>query len=128
MWEKKCSTCPSIDLHHVDQIFPWDGNGSQDTIWDWLDDINTEGGTGYAGYSDWRLPNIRELLSIVDYEPRDPTINPIFAPIAFGGGFTGYLSSTATPGSADRYFVDFALGISRLRSGGNHVRAVRGGN
>ena len=26
------------------------------TIWDWLAQINAEGGTGFAGYSDWRIP------------------------------------------------------------------------
>lgn len=30
------------------------------------------------GGGGWRLPNIRELNSIVDYKQFDPTINPIF--------------------------------------------------
>ena len=31
-----------------------------------------------SGKNDWRMPNIRELLSIVDYTRKDPSINPVF--------------------------------------------------
>ncbi|MEW6608382.1 MAG: DUF1566 domain-containing protein [bacterium] len=53
-----------------------------------------------GGYSDWRAPTKKEMMSIIDYgmSPPDPTINPIFAnvnsnffwtatPDAFGGGW-----------------------------------------
>ncbi len=32
----------------------------------------------YAGYSDWRLANINELLSIINYDFYDPALDPIW--------------------------------------------------
>src|SRR2546430_2545653 len=54
MWEKK-----SMDgsLHDVGKTFVW-SSPVTDTVWDWVDAINTElgNGIGFAGYNDWRLP------------------------------------------------------------------------
>src|SRR3989441_11076837 len=76
MWEKK-----SMDgsLHDVSKTFVW-SSPITDTVWDWIDAVNTELGTGigFAGYNDWRLPNVRELQSIVDYGRSNPAVDPAF--------------------------------------------------
>lgn len=33
---------------------------------------------GFAGYRDWRIPNVKEIQSIVDYGRVSPALNPIF--------------------------------------------------
>jgi hypothetical protein len=74
IWEKKMSD--GDFLHFVDSGATWPlAMGSV------LDQVNAEGGTGFAGFTDWRLPTLAELQSIVDvsFLP-GPTIDPIFGP------------------------------------------------
>ncbi|MDH4161917.1 MAG: DUF1566 domain-containing protein [Nitrospirota bacterium] len=51
-----------------------------------------------AGYADWRLPNVKELLTIVDDTRYDPAIDPVCFPntqsYAFWSSSTNFLSST----------------------------------
>jgi Protein of unknown function (DUF1566) len=125
IWEVKCSGCGG--LHEVNNTYVWSGNGMQETIWDWLDDINAEGGTGYTGHDNWRIPNLREMQSIADYGRFNPSIDPIFTPTAA----SIYWSSTsiATFPSGVAWGVDFVVGDIDAFSkvDGFHVRAVRGG-
>jgi hypothetical protein len=40
----------------------------------WVDALAACNDLDFAGHSDWRLPNVRELLSLVDYEAHDPAL------------------------------------------------------
>jgi hypothetical protein len=76
----------------------------------------------FAGHSGWRLPNVRELQSIVDYGRMEPSSDPIF------GEESGWYWSSSThvynPGNA--WGVDFnGGGVSYDGKGyGLFVRAV----
>ncbi|MBI3249078.1 MAG: DUF1566 domain-containing protein [Deltaproteobacteria bacterium] len=132
MWEQKTSldsTTNFANLHDADNYYVWSGNGSQETIWDWLGDVNAEGGPGYAGHSDWRIPNIKELQSIVDYSRPypNPTIDPVFGP-----SVTTYYWSSTSNANAPSYAwnVTFLNGHVFYDGKSNYffVRAVRGGS
>jgi hypothetical protein len=138
IWEKNSN---DGGLHDMDNTFPW-SLASFTTIWDWLAAVNAEGGTGLAGHSDWRIPNVQELQSIVDYENRDPAVAA-----AFNAGCSLnctvlqcsctaaalHWSSTTVAGGlgAVAWSVDFLSGsVSKDVVGKGldlRVRAVRGG-
>lgn len=141
MWEKKCRDCDS--LHDVRLRFRWSGFANKRTIWDWLDEVNRENGSGFAGHSDWRIPNIKELVTLVDYGRSDPAAFDVFRAAPEGGECTpvddvacsttangGYWSSTTfSDFPAHALTVDFAVGFvdDRIKTLPRYVRAVRGG-
>jgi len=56
MWEKQSNGDGSI--HDVNNTYTWDAVFSVH--------VGTLNSTGFAGHTDWRVPNVKELTSIVN--------------------------------------------------------------
>jgi len=142
MWEKKCADCAAP--HDVEEKYHWSGDGKVETLWDWLDRVNAEGGSGLGGHDDWRVPNVKELVSIVDYARFDPALAPAFHTPACEEGCDEVTEPACSCTAIDLYWtsttfadfpahaliVDVGYGFvdDRLKTDRHHVRAVRGGN
>lgn len=76
----------------------WDGKEcSGDGIrFTWAEALQTAVESDAAGYDDWRLPNIKELISIFEYRCSGPSLNGIVFPT--NPPFSGFWTSTPYAG------------------------------
>jgi hypothetical protein len=100
-----------------------------------VDALNT---AAFAGHTDWRVPNIRELLTIVDYSAFTPAVSAVFHTDCTAGCAVTtcsctrsavYLSATSRTGVPTNVWgVSLNTGDDSLavKSSFNRVRVVRG--
>ena len=147
MWEKKDD---SGGIHDMDNVYTWSGasygttNETDGTAFTtFLTTLNTP--PCFAGHCDWRLPNFKELQSIVDYEIPypGPVVREEFHRTTTCTGCTdvnlptcsctagaNYWSSTTPPEDRNyAWYVYFEHGsVNGIEKNNLYaVRAVRGG-
>ncbi len=173
MWEKKTEgddAGSAVNLHDVDNTHPWRGScsiGGEEcgidadcgggetcdagdgqtgapngmTIFEWVAALNA---ANFAGHDDWRIPNIRELHTIVDFGSSIPAVDAAFHGASCGSACTdlgdpscgctrnaSYWSATTYDDDAgDAWTVNFfSGGVATLaKTLPPFVRAVRGGS
>lgn len=146
MWEKKSD---DDTIHDKDNFYPWSGLSFGNTnvldgavVTTFLAALNA--GSGFAGHTDWRLPNRKELESLTSLEAVNPATFPAFNTDC-GADFSGnpgctvttcsctvpsgyWSSSTYADSPTDAWYVQFGDGETRRlsKSLSIFVRAVRG--
>lgn len=173
MWEKKISRDNVVDaanLNDADNTYPWRGSCSISgaecgtdtdcpngetcdagdgqtpppngrTIFEWVAALNA---ANFGGYNDWRIPNIKEQQSIVNYGAHQPALDPAFHGGSCGAACTdltdpacsctksaNYWSATTYDDNPDRawtvnYFDGFGSFFTKTLP--LSVRAVRDGS
>ncbi len=95
----------------------------------WQEALDAADGYSFAGYTDWRLPNIKELRSIVEQRCYYPAINLAVFPATSSGSYFWSASPNADGSSSARY-VYFYYGYAAYgynRGNNLQVRLVRSG-
>ena len=106
----------------------WDGVGctNQHTYPGWEAALYDADESTFAGYSDWRLPNYKELATLIEDQCSRPAINTAVFRDAPSGK---YLTSTPTEKyGGDPWFVNFengGFGILDYTTPAGYVRLVR---
>ena len=116
IWENKTD---DGTIHDKDNTYSWDDSQLIDTL----------NSVYFGGYSDWRLPTIKELASIVKYSIPSPGLT-VDAGYFQNTAASWYWSSTTDAGYAGyAWSVDFGNGFGDVgkKYDNYYVRAVRGG-
>lgn len=94
-----------------------------------LNAANTANTTAFAGYTDWRLPNVKEIESIVEFCGYNPAINQVAFPATPTGFLPFWSSSSFVSGPTGAWFVFFSDGNTGAsdKAYNGFVRLVRGG-
>ena len=95
--------------------------------YDWNTAITACENLTLGGYSDWRLPNIRELKSIVDKSKANPAISPNFTAIASNNYWSSTMNASNSSYPWYMNFVDGSEDNQGNKKGIGCVRCVRAG-
>ncbi len=140
IWEMKTD---DNSIHDKDKTFTWCdtnsatnggyqgtcGTGTGNAATDTKAYINALNSANYGGHSDWRMPTIKELTTLVNSNIPypGPTIDAAWFPNTVSSNY--WSSTTYADYSSNAWVVNFNYGgiLGSYKSNNNYVRAVRAG-
>ena len=131
MWDK-CSSGQSGNTDCTDNGNAGNHYGAGAYTWQQaLTLAVTANAANYKGHNDWRLPNVKELESIVNMDATiSPTIDTAAFPNTIGEYYwssTPYIPTSGVPQARLVYFFGGDLSSDDQTNGGYYVRLVRSG-
>lgn len=121
-----------IKIHYIE----FDIDGEQDGLVTWQHALDFVAGINSGaypncngGYSDWRLPNRRELLSLYDDNNFHPSL-PSNHPFIYVANYDYWTSTTVYQTTSEAWLVDFnsAGAVNVSKNSRYRVWPVRAGN
>jgi len=105
----------------------WQDNSAvKNTKMNWTEAISYCSDLSLARHSDWRLPSIKDLQSIVDISQYNPAIKKGFKNVNTSDAY--WSSSVYVSNTKNAWIVFFRNGYTNgnFKTDGNYVRCVRG--
>lgn len=124
MWKKCAEGQDPLECSGVSSIFTWP------TALQRAQTVNGGMAGSNLGYTDWRVPNIKELASIVEEQCHAPSINLTVFPDAYEEGGSEFCSASPSANvSYHAWYVEFYNGHNNRghKLIAYRVRLVRGG-
>jgi len=100
------------------------GEGGQKT---WESALTYCEGLTLASKTDWRLPNFKELQSIVDYAKYNPAIDKTYFPGVVSSSYWSSTTRASLTSFAWHVYFGFGYVSYHNRTNNYYVRCVRGG-
>ena len=131
IWEVKTD---DGGIHDKDNRYRWGGvsaigsanrEGTYYDDWDSL--VNGANSTELCGFDDWRVPDIEELRSIVDYSRYYPSIDVDYFPNTESYRYWSASPNANDSGDAWLLYFHYGYDFNYYRSYDSHVRLVRVG-
>lgn len=93
----------------------------------WSEALDIANGLVFGGHTDWRIPNIKELMSIVDFGEITPSIDEVIFPNTQISNY--WTSSSVKLYIEDAWCIEFAQGVTGMivKSTECLFRCCRGG-
>lgn len=91
----------------------------------WSQALQMANASNFAGYADWRLPNIKELHSLIEYGCAFPSVNLHAFPNTTSGEFWSSTNYRGFPTFAWMIVFNYGVVYEGSKTGARYVRLVR---